>query len=133
MAIESRNVVINGNTWTFVTYSASKGTRIAKTLFSIFGPSLATLFDKDNDLDMSKAMLLLVQNIDNVSIEETIKDMLVDVRKDGKEISFDFEFSANYGTLVKLLVEIAKANFSSFFQEGGIGDLLKTMVSTPAV
>lgn len=130
MAIETRNVRIDEDTWTFTTYSSTKGLKIFKSLMKVFGPPVSALLEKGEELDISKAVSSLVHHLDDVEIDTLIKDMIPDVRKNGKEIMFDMEFAANYGTLISLLTEVVKANFSSFFPKRGIADLLKTIANT---
>jgi hypothetical protein len=130
MAIRSINVVINNDTWTFTTYSATKGLVISNKLLSIFGPSLSTIFDGKEAIDLSKAVSILVENMDKADVVALVTSMLSDVRKNGHEISFDNEFAGNYGVMLELLYNIIKENFKSFFSVNGLDSLLSRLKAT---
>lgn len=137
MSIESKDVLINESEYTITQFTASKGLRYLKQLIKILAPSFAALSEgadvsnidvksaiQDGTIQtdgFSKAVNLLVENMDKEDVVELIKSLVQGVRKNNKDINFEFEFAGNYGELILVLVEVCKYNYSSVFQEGGLG------------
>ena len=137
MSIESKDVLINESEYTITQFTTSKGLKYLKQLIKILAPSFAALSEgadvsnidvksaiQDGTIQtdgFSKAVNLLVENMDKEDVVELIKSLVQGVRKNNKDINFEAEFAGNYGELILVLVEVCKYNYASVFQEGGLG------------
>lgn len=125
--IEDKVVTIGTDEFRIQPFPAFRGLTILKKLTKIIGPSMTKLMsnvspdgsevESDN---LEKAIELLVENFDGDGVETLIKEMIGSVTKNGKPISFDLEFMADYGKLLKLVVEVIKLNYGSVFQQGDL-------------
>ncbi len=130
MIIQDHEVNINGETFLIQPFPAFKGLVHLKKLVKIIGPSMSSLFSDETDVkedsvdisNISTAVGLLVENFEDSDVENLIRDLIKSVSKDGSPINFDTEFMADYGKLLKLVVEVIKANYGSVFQ---LGDFLQ--------
>tara|TARA_R110000803_G_scaffold13482_1_gene37862 strand:- start:12493 stop:12879 length:387 start_codon:yes stop_codon:yes gene_type:complete len=124
--IEDKELEIDGETFRIAPFPAFKGLVYLKKLTKIVGPSIATMFGGEEATELAdlssaeKAVELLVQNFDGDGVETLIKDLVASVTKNGQPLVFDIEFQANYGKLLKLVVEVVKVNYGSVFQLGGL-------------
>jgi len=131
------DVIIGEKTYTVTTFAAFKGLSYLQKLLAIVGPSIGEAFSTgaagdnvalgeltlDQDV-LSKAIALLIENLDKTNVAKLVTDMVKDgVTVNGQTVPFDQEFSANYGALVTLVGAIIKENYSSFFGESGFGGL----------
>lgn len=122
--IEDLELTIEGETFRITPFPAFKGLVYLKKLTKIVGPSAAAMFGEIDENGESngpeKAVELLVSNFDGDGVETLIKDFMASVTKGGQPLIFDIEFQANYGKLLKLVIEVVKVNYSSVFQLGGL-------------
>ena len=128
MAVSTVNVNIKGTEYSFNTFTGTKGLKYLKQIIKVIGPSLTTFFSNADSegveaFALEKAVELLIDNLDVVDVEKLIIDLLKDVQKEGVPVNFDLDFAANYKVMFLLLIEVVKANFGDFFQDGGL-DLL---------
>ena len=118
---------IDGDSYTIQPIPAMKGLSYMRRLTKVLGASLAALFSEAQGIEgaveeagLQKAVELLVDNMDKEDVEQLIVDLMKTVLKDGKPLNFNSEFTADYGKLFKILVEVVKVNFGSLFQLSGI-------------
>lgn len=122
MAITYKEINIDGVDYEISAFSATKGIRVFKTLGKLIGPALKSLSDATDAEDASvKAITSLLQSMDDVAVEELMKDLMSCVSKGKVGIQFETEFQADYGKLVKLAQEVVNLNYGSLF----------TMLGTP--
>jgi hypothetical protein len=137
MSIESKDIIIGESEYTITQFTTSKGLKYLKQITKILAPSFAALSEGAEATNMdihaaiqdgtvqtesfSKAVNLLVENMDKEDVVELIKNLVNGVRKNNKDINFEMDFAANYGELSQLLIEVCKYNYSSVFQNGGLG------------
>tara|TARA_R110000823_G_scaffold261418_10_gene382203 strand:- start:9684 stop:10079 length:396 start_codon:yes stop_codon:yes gene_type:complete len=127
MIIQDHEVTINDETFVIQPFPAFKGLVNLKRLVKIVGPSMTSLFNLEAEVteenietaNISQAVSLLVENFEDNDVENLIRDLVKSVSKNGTPLNFDTEFMADYGKLIKLVVEVVKANYSSVFQLGG--------------
>lgn len=131
MAMKTHEVTVGEKVYEITTFPAIKGLRHLKSLLKIVGPSIAELMSEQSNLttDVSNntltiAVKALVDNFDEgVGVEKLIADFMSTVTVNGQPFSFDVEFAENYGTLIKLVTEVIRLNYSSVFQQGAFGEM----------
>lgn len=110
-------VNINGTNYLIMLMSGRDGFRVGKKIAKVMGPSIAAFLQGGEEWGMSAAIEALTNSLDDFD-DELVNSMLATVYKGNMAINFDEEFAGNYGTLVKLLIEVAKANkFHEVFTE----------------
>lgn len=137
--LDSKDIIIGENEYTLQTFPANKGLIYLKQLVKILAPSFAAMAESSGkevtNMDvmtavsdasiqsdtLSRAVTLLVENMDKEDVVELIQNLVKSCRKNNKEINFNIDFAGNYGELLSLLVEVCKFNYSSVFQNGGFG------------
>lgn len=125
MIIEDKEIEIGGETFRIQPFPAIKGLVILKKLTKIIGPSMTSLLTSTDGetVDLSnaeKAVEMLVANFDGDGVETLIKELMASVSKKGQQLNFNIEFMADYGKLLKLVLEVVKVNYGSVFQLGGL-------------
>lgn len=116
--MQTRTTFIGGDEWSHNPFSATTGIGYLKRLFKIFGQSFSVLIDATDpeaEDGIAKAVALLTDNIDKDDVVQLVKALTFGVKKNNKEVNFDIEFAANYGTLFKVVTFIVKENYGSFF------------------
>ena len=121
-------VTIGEDTYEIKAFPATKGIKLLKVLTKLVGPSMATLYsssecDSESSI-VSKAVEMLVENLDDVQLDSFFKELLASTTKQSMALDFDNEFRANYGKLFKLIREVISLNFGNVFTEGGLEGLL---------
>lgn len=135
MAIDNKEITINGKKFLITQFNGSTGLKLQIKLMKHLGPAFAELLDspepegseeaKGNITGMIKA---LVMSLDEVNTPILIKELLANTKLNNQDIrdqDFNFEFAGDYKTLFQLLKEIVEFNFGDFFAEGGILSLFK--------
>lgn len=112
MAIQQKTTTIKGTEYLLTHIPAIRGTRLLKQLIKLVGPSFAT-FQKEQDL--SGAMTVLFDNLDQVGVETLIQELVASANKGSVGINFDMEFAGEYDRLFLLVKEIVEFNFGSVF------------------
>lgn len=141
--IETKDKVINGNTYSVTQFTALRALRLQYKIIKIFGAGIAQVLrpqisqnqvggatlnigiDKDS---LASAILSITSNMDESSFEGLFKELLQCTRKDGKELTsaiIDHEFAGDLATLWKVIWFVLKVNFDSFFDERGFGSVLR--------
>lgn len=131
--IETLEKEICGSVYAVTQMTALRAVRMQARLIKLLGASVATLFSSSSideaEGSFSKAVSLLSENLDEISFENLVLDLLQSVRKNGLELTksvIDIEFAGKLNELFLVLQYILEVNFSDFFLEGGIiGNLMK--------
>lgn len=136
--IESKDIIIGDNEYSITTFNASKGLKYLKQLVKVLAPSFAAMAEstgteitstdiKDAIADqtiqtgsLSKAVNLLVDNMDKEDVVELIQNLVASCRCNNKDINFNIQFAGNYGELMQLLLEVCTYNYATVFQAGGL-------------
>ena len=113
MAIKQKTVEINGTTYLLNQFPATKGISVMKQLMRLCGPSANALFTDNN---YTKALELLVENVEAVNAEELLKLLVATASKGSVSVNFDEEFAGEYGNLMLLCKEVVVFNFGNVFQ-----------------
>jgi hypothetical protein len=129
---------INGHTYGLNTLPSTKSLECFGVVLDVIGPGASRLVDLlkglgvetgelegsgeeasalDADVDgevLSAAVSALTSKLDARAVA-TIKTLLSGLRKDGQPVTFDHEFSGNFGALPELVAFALKHNYASFF------------------
>jgi hypothetical protein len=122
--------MVDGLTYEISKFSATKGVRMLTRLASLLGEPIGAFteggLDKKITGDMvSRAAKALFERLDENQAEKTVKDLLENVRCDGKAIQFDTHFQGRILHLFKVLKEVLEVQYGDFFGEiTKLGDLL---------
>lgn len=121
MAITRKTVEFDGTEYEIQAFVATKGIRIFKTLAKLIGPSFKALSEaKDEEAAASLAIVALLDSMDDVAVDELMKQLMSGVTKNKAELNFETEFMANYGLLIKLAQEVVNLNWGSLFSALGM-------------
>jgi hypothetical protein len=131
MPVGTTTVIIEDTEYQIAQFTATRGLRYLKQLTQLLGASIAELFTEGDvktqtvSADgLTKAVELLVENMDKVNFEVFIKDLLSATTVNNREINFDMEFAGRYNVLFELVFEVVKFNFGSVFTKGVLGKYL---------
>lgn len=134
--IKAQEVEIRGSKYTITQMTARKAIRMQAKLVKLLGPAFAELINgirehgvEKADIALPKTLMYLTSQLDDKTLEAIIIELTEGVRKSGIELTpaiLDMEFAGELDTLYRLLFEIVKVNFSDFFAEGGIMQILIT-------
>lgn len=114
------STTIDGSTWEINPYPATVGAGYLKRLFKVFGQSFSVLVEAgDVEGGISKAVEMLVGNLDKDDVIDLVKKMTSGLRKDGSPVNFDSEFARRYHVLFAVVQWIITENFGSFFPNRG--------------
>lgn len=140
--IETKDKVINGNTYSVTQFTALRALRLQYKIIKIFGAGIAQILrpqisqsemgratlnlgiDKDS---LASAILNITSNMDENTFESLFKELLEYTRRDGKELKpavIDLEFAGDLATLWQVIWFVLEVNFGSFFGERGFGSVL---------
>lgn len=116
MAITQKSVTIDGQDYMLSAFPATKGVKVFKLLAKLIGPAFQALTQAENEEAASAlAIAKLLESMEEVAVEDLLKDLMVCVSKNNMAINFDTEFQADYGKLVKLAQEVVQLNYGSLF------------------
>lgn len=127
--IETLEKEINGSTYSVTQLPARRALKLQAKLAKMLSPFLAEMLiaAESTESSLSKAVQLLVSEIDDKTFDQFVMDMLPGVRKNNVELTpstVDLEYAGNLNELFLVLKFVLEANFSDFFQEGGIFKML---------
>jgi len=143
-----RQKVINNKTYSIKLLPASRGMKLASRMFKTLAPALGVLLDSgeadkealalygEDESLFTNLAVALVRQIDELSIDETVKELFGGLSCDGVAIDFDTHFAGNYGDLLILATYCLKENygddfFTVFLKESGLKiPTLRSMVGT---
>jgi len=104
-------------------FPTGKGIWVLKQLAHLLGDSLAAIMSEGADAELTQKLLgtaveKLLMKLDSVDVEKLAKTMIEGyVLCDGKKVIFEAHFSGKYGELLKVLKEVANANYLNFFED----------------
>lgn len=113
MALKQKTVTVGETTYLLNQFPTTKGIGVMKQLMRLCGPSATALF---NDNNISKAIELLVANVEAVNAEELMKVLVGSASKGSVAVNFDDEFAGEYANLMLLCKEVVVFNFGNVFQ-----------------
>ena len=132
--IETLEKTIGDSVYSVTQMPAMRAIRMQARLLKLLGPSFAAIVtsnDANPDSSLPLAIGLLVEKLDERTFETLVIDLMQGVRKDGSELTkpkLDLDFAGKLNDLFLVMQFVLEANFSDFFQEGGIiGQLVKAM------
>jgi hypothetical protein len=120
------SVEIKGKTYVIELLPATQAFAVAIQLAKVCLPAVGALVDGGSKQDLvlpeddnlwTDAAVLLVGQLENVSILDLVKLLTQKITVDGKAINVDEDFKGNLGGLVRLLEYILKENVGDFFIE----------------
>jgi len=121
MPMRLHEIQIGADQWSVNSLPATSGLVTSGKLASLVGPSLSAMGDASTGegLDITdslaaKAVGALLGQMSDPKAVQVIKELLPDIRKNGKPITFDLEFAEDYGALMRLVGWAIKFNFASF-------------------
>jgi hypothetical protein len=139
--IETREKEINSHMYAVTQLPARRALRLQYKLVKIFGPAFAVLFRPTiiqgangnamlnlgiDQSAISSAIMSVVSQMDELTYETLVAELLQGVRCDGKELrpeAVDMHFAGDLPSLMKILWFVLETNFDSFFGERGFGSL----------
>lgn len=123
MTVTRKTVEFNGTEYAIQAFVATKGIRIFTVLSKLIGPAFKALSEaKDEDAASNLAVSALLESMDDVAVDDLMKQLMSGVTKNKEELNFDIEFMANYGLLVNLAKEVVSLNWGSLFNVLGTQD-----------
>jgi len=147
MSIETREKSIDGLQISVTQFPGRRGFKVQTKLLKYFTP-LISAFGKaqgkedaedvsiiDREID-TESLMRFSESLDNDNALQFVFQLLEGTRIDGREINeavFDEKFAGNFLTLYKILWFVVEVNFSSFFDEGGIGKILSKVKKEKSV
>ena len=127
MAIEEKEINIDGVTWRLNKLPTTKGVECLAQLAPFIGSLMA-----NQGADGTAALQIIASNMAKPGVAKTIRD-LVDsgLSKNFKPVEYEMEFADNYLVLFKLAKFAMEINFRNFFT--GLSTLLGSEATTPAL
>jgi hypothetical protein len=122
--------IIQGDNWSVTPLPAKQGMGMLKRLTKVFGESFAVMMENGQEGGISLAVQLLVENLDKDDVVDIAVKLTSTVKKNGKDINFDLEFTRRYGLLLEVLKFIITENYSDLFPTGVSEN--KVVLGTPA-
>lgn len=111
MAIQQKEVVVNGETFLLTQFPSLRGTRILRQLIKLIGPSFAELQSKG---DVSAALNLIFDNLTEET-EKLIPELISSASKNGMALNYEMEFAGAYDKMFLLCKEVVLFNYGSVF------------------
>lgn len=120
MAIQQKEVTINGEFYLLTQLPGMTGLKLGKQLIKTLGPSLAVM--QGENASVGAALNTLFENLDD-NAEALIIALVSGATKNNMALNFNTEFAGQYDKLFLLVKEIVEFNFGSVFQMLGSGVL----------
>lgn len=115
MAIQQKEVFVNGETYLLTQLPGMTGLKLGKQLIKTLGPAFAVMQGEGQEAGIGKALNVLFDNLDD-NAEALIIALVTSASKGSVAINFNTEFAGNYDTLFLLVKEIVEFNYGSVFQ-----------------
>lgn len=113
MAIQQKEVTINGEVFLLTQLPGMTGLKLGKQLVKILGPAFASL--QGEGASAASALNVLFDNLDD-NAEALIIALVSGATKGNMAINFNTEFAGQYDKLFLLVKEIVEFNYGSVFQ-----------------
>jgi len=120
------STTIGTSTYTIELLPAVQAFAVGTQLLKVFLPALGAYIDgskkeklvlpEDNDM-FTEVGLLLVSQLDKVSVVDLVSALTLNVKKEGQPVDVNKEFMGNLGGFAALLEFILKENCGSFFTD----------------
>lgn len=111
MAIQQKEVTINGEVFLLTQLPGMTGLKLGKQLVKILGPAFASM----QEGGAASAMSVLFDSLDD-NAEALIIALVSGATKGNMAINFNTEFAGQYDKLFLLVKEIVEFNYGSVFQ-----------------
>lgn len=112
MAIQQKEVTINGEVFLLTQLPGMTGLKLGKQLIKILGPAFASMQETGG---ISAALNILFENLDD-NAEALVIALVSGATKGNMAINFNTEFAGQYDKLFLLVKEIVEFNYGSVFQ-----------------
>jgi len=146
MGIQNINVPIDSHDVAITRFAARLGLKYFTKLTKLLGPSLGAVLSKVDTsggklavgkpikvpMDaLQEGITALVMQLDEDSTVDFVLELLAmtTIDRQNAATEFDVIFTNNYSLLGKVLLEVIKLNFASFFGSAGIGGLATKLAS----
>lgn len=119
-----RQTTINGRSYSIQLLPGTVGLNTAQKIIKALGPALGVILDSPNQDEVvfaedntffTDVAIAIVSSLDNLDLEHTVKNLLMNSYCDGQKIDFDKHFMGNYGNMIALVEFTMKENFGDFF------------------
>lgn len=137
MGIQVKDVIVDDHRVNIAQMPAREAFKYKVRLVKLFGGSVGSLFSGgqvDKNADVSSAFVRLADTLDPDAFLKLALDGLrythVNEVNVGTDNGFDQIFSGNMNLVYLVLFETLKFNYSSFFENGGIGKRLGVLTKT---
>lgn len=117
MSIETQEVTIDGEVYRITPMLGRKGLAMFRRIAALVGDSFAAALADDGSVDIKTAVTILCDKLDP-EVDKIIWELVETVTHNGDKINPDLHFGANYGILLKLIVEVVTINFKDAFPKG---------------
>ena len=123
-AAGQRQKAINGRNYSIILLPATRGLTVSNRLVKSLGPAIGVLLDNSKVKEVlfpeeqsmfTDMAIALVRQLDELDLENTIKELLNGCACNGQPLDFDKHFAGNYGELVAVVEFALKENFGDFF------------------
>lgn len=115
---------VNDKVYSVKLLPATRGMTISSRLAKALGPAVAVIVDSKDEVYLpgeqsfyTDIAVALVSQLDQLALEETVKELLNGLTCDGQPVNFDTHFAGNYGSLVIVVEYALQENFGNFFTE----------------
>lgn len=122
MALKFKQVTLsNGVEYQIVALGAIEGFIIGQKITTVVAEPIAKFLESRGTevrITLADCTRALVENLDKADSLGIIQKLIKTVSVGSNSLDFDSYFSANYGVLIDLLIEICNFNFESAFTAG---------------
>ena len=115
----SKVIELNGKSYKINTLPPSRAIKLLSKITKIVGAPMALMAGNGGNEEVveeliPKAMMILVDKLDEDMVLNILKEMMTCVFVDNKSIAFETEFMGNLETLFDLAKEVLEVNYSGF-------------------
>jgi hypothetical protein len=120
------SVTIKDKAYTITLLPATQSLAVATQLFKLFLPSLGAYFDSAESADLvlpedsnpfTEICLLLVGQLDKISVLEIVTILTQGIKRNGVDIDVDEEFKGDLAGLLTILEYILRENCGNFLAD----------------
>ena len=138
---------INGKIYSVKLLPATLGMTISSRIMKAMGPAIGVVVDSKDEIYLpgeqsfyTDIAVAVVAQLDELSLEMTVQELLGGLSCDGHAVDFDRHFAGNYGSLIAVVEYALQENFGNFFTDylrakgleiHTLRDLMKPKEETP--
>lgn len=136
MSIRTTQFTAGQTTYDISPFTASRGLSLLQRLLKVIGPAAAaaigsSLESEDGAAEIETAAFgsaveLLMKGLGEEDLAQLVQDLISDCTIKGQPIAFETQYAGNYGELSRVLLEVLKVNYSSFFAGSDFASLVAT-------